>query len=279
MRAGERYVRRAAFHAVAGGVAALFTLPLVWVVVASLRPAGLPPPRTMVWLPEAVALANYRDIFTLLPMARYLGNSLLVAAMAVPLTVVIASSAGFAMARLPNPLRGWLVLLAVVLRLIPLTTLWLPRFLIFAELGLTDTLWALAAPAWMGTSPFYVLLFYWSFRRVPEETFDAARLDGAGVFATWARVALPLAGPTAGAVATFAFVHYWSDFINPLLYLRSDENYTLPVGLRALQQLDPTGLPLLLAGAVVMLLPVLALFLATQRLFWLVEEPRRPQGG
>jgi multiple sugar transport system permease protein len=92
---------------------------------------------------------------------------------------------------------------------------------------------------------------------------------------------MPLAGPTAGAVATFAFVHYWSDFINPLLYLRSDRNYTLPVGLRALQQLDPTGMPLLLAGAVVMLLPVLALFLATQHMFWLAEAPQRPniQGG
>ncbi|MBX0329065.1 carbohydrate ABC transporter permease [Oscillochloris sp. ZM17-4] len=272
-------LRRLSFHALAGGAAAIFTLPLLWAVVASLRPAGLPPPRTVAWLPDAVALSNYRDIFTLLPMARYLLNSLLVAAVAVPITVVVASWAGFAMALLPSPLRGWLVLLAVGLRLVPLTTLWLPRFLIFAKVGLTDTLWALVAPAWMGTSPFYVLLFYWSFRRLPSEVFDAARLDGAGALATWARVALPLAAPTAAAVSALSFVHYWSDFINPLLYLRSDRTYTLAVGLRALQQLDPTGMPLLLAGAVVMLLPVVALFLSLQRLFWLAEAPARAQGG
>ncbi len=269
-----RNIRQLAFHLLALSIMALFSLPLLLVLTASLRPVGLPPPRTLLWLPTAPALSNYQALFRMLPMARYLANSLLVAALAVPLTLLVASWAGLAMALLPKPWRGRLVLLAVGLRLIPLTALWLPRFLLLSRLGLSDSLWALIAPAWMGTSPFYVLLFYWNFRRIPPALFDAARLEGAGVLNLWAHVALPLSRPTTGAVAILAFVHYWSDFINPLLYLRSTSRYTLPVGLRMLQQLDPTNQPLLLAGAVLLVLPVLLLFLTMQRAFWLSESPR-----
>lgn len=252
----------------AGAVAAVFVVPLLWVVAASLRLPGLPPPRGIDWLPSPVAWWNYRELFVVLPMGGYLLNSLVVSSASVAITLLVASWAGFAMSRLPRRVRGWLVLLAVGLRLVPLTTLWLARFVIFTRLQLTDTLWVLIAPAWMGTSPFYVLLFYWSFRRLPADLFDAARLDGAGALGIWARVAMPLAAPTTAAVAVLAFVHYWSDFINPLLYLKSERNYTLAVGLRVLQQLDITNWPLLMAGAVVMMLPILAVFLLAQRAFF-----------
>jgi multiple sugar transport system permease protein len=265
------YLRRIAFHAVAGCIAALFVVPLFWAALASLRQPGLPPARGLD-LSGALAWENYQRIFTLLPLSSYLLNSLLVAGSSVLITLVTASWAGFAMARLPTPLRSRLVLFAVLLRLIPLPALWLARFVIFTRLQLTDTLWALIVPAWMGTSPFYVLLFYWSFRRVPSELFDAARLDGAGVLYTWASVGLPLVRPTAASVGVLCFIHYWSDFINPLIYLKSEANYTLPVGLRILQQLDITNWPLLMAGAVVLMAPILLIFLFAQRAFWIEER-------
>ena len=266
------HIRRVAFHALAGCIAALFVVPLIWAGLASLRQPGLPPPRGLGLPTTALAWQNYRQIFTLLPLGGYLLNSLLVASSAVLITLVTASWAGFAMARLPAPLRGRLVLFAVLLRLIPLPALWLARFVIFTRLQLTDTLWALIVPAWMGTSPFYVLLFYWSFRRIPSELFDAARLDGAGVLYTWASVGLPLVRPTAASVGVLCFIHYWSDFINPLIYLKSEANYTLPVGLRILQQLDVTNWPLLMAGAVVLMAPILLIFLFAQRAFWVEEQ-------
>jgi multiple sugar transport system permease protein len=124
----------------------------------------------------------------------------------------------------------------------------------------------------MGSSPFFVLLYFWTFRRLPPQLFEAARLDGAGPLRTWALVAVPLARPTTTSVAVLAFVLYWRDFVAPLLYLRSEGLYTLPVGLRVLQQLGKTDWPLLLAGSVVATAPIVAVFLLAQRAFWPVDR-------
>jgi multiple sugar transport system permease protein len=256
-----------AFHALACAAAALFVGPLLLVLAASLQPSGQAL-RAEAWLPQAPSWANYERIFEVAPLARYTVNSLLVAVVAVPATIVVASLAGFAMAQLPRRERYLLLALAIALRMVPVTALWLTRYVLFTQLRLIDTVWPLLAPVWMGSSPLFVLLFYWSFRRTPQALFEAARVDGLGAFGIWAHVALPLARPAIMAVAVLTFVQYWSDFINPLLYLKSDTRYTLAVGLRIMQQMDITGGPLLMAAAVVMTVPVLVVFLLAQRAFW-----------
>jgi multiple sugar transport system permease protein len=119
----------------------------------------------------------------------------------------------------------------------------------------------------MGTSPLFVLLFFWTFRRVPSEVFETARLDGAGAFTVWWRIGLPLAVPTIIAVAVLTFLFYWSDFISPLLYLKSQDLYTLPIGVRQLQQLDRSDWPLLMAASVLLAAPAVAVFVIAQRFF------------
>jgi multiple sugar transport system permease protein len=265
---GARAARGAAYHLSRLFVAALFVGPLILVLSASLRRPGLPPPRVLEWVPDPVTWSNYASIFKIVPLAMYIGNSLLVVAIAVPLTLVTASWAGFAMAQLTKAKRDRLVLLAVMLLMVPITALWLTRFLIFKHLGLIDTVWALVAPAVMGSSPLFVLLYYWTFRRLPREFIEAARLDGASLLHIWARIAMPMAWPTTVAVTVLSFALYWSDFISPLLYLKSEKLYTLPVGLQMLQQMDATNWPLLMAGAVIMTAPVLLLFFLIQRFFW-----------
>jgi multiple sugar transport system permease protein len=273
-RPAARRAALALWHLPRLAVAALFVVPLVWVVSASLRRPNMPPPRTIEWIPEPISWSNYVRIFDLFPLASYIGNSLLVATIAVPATIVTASWAGFAMAQLPQAGRRRLLVFAVMLLMVPSTALWLTRFVIFRYLGLIDTVWALIAPAVMGSSPLYVLLYYWTFRRVPAEVFPAARLDGAGLVETWARIAMPLARPTTVAVAVLSFAFYWSDFVSPLLYLKSESNYTLPVGLQILKQMDATNWPLLMVGAVIITTPVVVLFLLIQRHIWL--EGGRP---
>jgi multiple sugar transport system permease protein len=263
-----RWPRTLGFHALALAVAAVFLVPGAWVLAASLRQPGLPPPATIEWLPPSPAWSNYARLFEILPLGQYVANSLLVAGLAVPLTILVASWTAFAMAQLPARVRWALLALAVVVRMVPLTAVWLTRFLVLRELGLIDTTWALLAPVWMGSSPFFVLIFYWAFRRQPVALYEAARLEGLGVLRIWATVAMPLARPATAAVALLTFVQYWSDFMNPLLYLRSEERYTLAIGLRVLQQVDATNWPLLMAGAVVMMLPVLVLLVLVQRAFW-----------
>lgn len=261
-------IRSALIYLLAGGAALLFGLPLLWVVAFSLRAPGLPPPVAVEWLPRPIVWSNYARIFELAPLGRYLGNSLLLCALAVPLTLLTASWAGFAMAQLEERARRRLTLLAVLLLMIPAAALLLPRFLLFSRLGLIDTYWPLLAPAGMGATPFFALLFCWTFLRLPRELFEAARLDGAGPLRIWRSVAMPLARPTSACVAVLAWALFWGDFAGPLLYLKSDNRYTLPVGVQLLQQLDRTNWPLLMAAAVLLTAPVVALFLAVQRFFW-----------
>ena len=191
-------------HAVALLVTVLFVAPLVLMVSGSLREAGLPPPRVPELVPSPLAFENYSRAFELVDIPRYALNSLIVAAIAVPLSVLVASWAGFAMARLPRRQANALVAVSLIALMVPLTALLVPRFTLFRTLGLTDTYVPLVAPALLGMSPFYVLLYYWAFRRVPPELFDAARLEGLSAFAAWRRVAMPLVRPVTVAVAATA---------------------------------------------------------------------------
>ena len=237
-------------------LAALFLLPLLFMILAAFRPAGAPLTSSLWPIPPTVD--NFRKLFVVLPMGRYTLNSLFVVAAAVPLTVLTASWAGFAMARLPRPAQRRWVLLSFLVLMVPGVALWSSRFILYSRTGIGGTLGTLIVPAFMGTSPFFVLMFYRAFRRIPTAVYDSARLDGAGVLATWGRVALPMARPTAVAVAALAFILYWGDYISPLLYLGDAGRYTLPVGLQLLEQLGRSNYPLLLAGALwSILLPLL----------------------
>ncbi len=237
-------------------LAALFLLPLLFMILAAFRPAGSPLTSSLWPIPPTVD--NFRKLFVVLPMGRYTLNSLFVVAAAVPLTVLTASWAGFAMARLPRPAQRRWVLLSFLVLMVPGVALWSSRFILYSRTGIGGTLGTLIVPAFMGTSPFFVLMFYRAFRRIPTAVYDSARLDGAGVLATWGRVALPMARPTAVAVAALAFILYWGDYISPLLYLGDAGRYTLPVGLQLLEQLGRSNYPLLLAGALwSILLPLL----------------------
>ena len=267
VNSSRRIFHTIAFHAVSIFISALFILPLVWMASASLRQPGLPPPRTVEWWPEPFAWSNYTRIFEMLPMGRYVLNSLLVAGLAVPITLVTASLAGFAMSQVNRRWRENLLGLSVVLLVVPTVAVWVARFILFRTLGLFNSYAALLAPALMGSSPLFVLLFFWSFRRIPRELYDAARMDGAGPLEIWWRVALPLSGATVIVVGILTFLLYWGDFTTPLFYLKSQTLYTLPVGLRQLQELDRTNWPLLLSGAMVMTLPSVLLFGIVQRFF------------
>jgi multiple sugar transport system permease protein len=248
-------------------VALLFVVPLVVMVGGSLRPAGLPPPRGIDLFPWPPTLGNYGRAFELVDIPRYTLNSLFVAAVAVPLSVLVASWAGFAMVQLPRRAAGLLIGLSLVALMVPITALLVSRFAMFRTLGLTDTYWPLIAPSLMGTSPFYVLLFYWSFRRLPPELFEACRLEGLSAGATWRRMAMPLVRPVTVAVAVLAFVSTWSNFLDPLIYLYDERTFTVPLGLRALAQLHRQDFPILLAGATTATVPVILALLFAQRFF------------
>jgi multiple sugar transport system permease protein len=251
----------------AAAIALAFLLPLWFMVSGSLREPGTPPPRTPELVPTPLSTTSYERAFDLVDLARYTVNSLVVATLTVPLAVLVASWAGFALLLVGGRTRSVLIGLSFAALMVPLTALLVPRFVLFRWLDLTDTWVPLVAPALLGLSPFYVLLYYWSFRRLPLELFEAARLEGMRPFSMWRRLAMPLVRPVTVAIALLAFIATWGNFLDPLIYLFDPDLYTLPLGLRSLESLDRTNYPVLLAGAVVATAPVVVAFAIAQRYF------------
>lgn len=263
------YVRRAGAARSFGAalVTALFLAPVVLLVSGSLRQPGLPPPPRPELVPDPVSPGNYERAIEFGGLVRATVNSVVVVAVAVPLSVLVAALAGFALTQVRARTRRWLVTASLVAVMVPVTALWVTRFAIFRTLGLTDTLVPLIAPALLGTSPFYVLVFALAFAQLPPELVEAAKAEGASPWQAWRRVAMPLVRPVTAAVAALSFIVTWSNFLDPLVYVSSRDLFTLPLALRSLSLLDISDHPLFLAGAVLATVPVLAVLSIAQRGF------------
>jgi len=252
----------------------LFALPLLLMVSGSLRPVGTAAPPTPDLLPSPASVDSYRVAVELGGLGRAALVSLAVAALAVPLSVLVASWAGFAMTQVSRRWAQALAAASVVALMVPVTALLVPRFVLYRMLGLTDTLVPLVLPALLATSPFYVLVYYLAFRAVPGDLFDAARLADLSPLRTWWRVAMPLVRPVSAAVAALVFVLTWSSFVEPLVYVYDRDLFTVSLALRSLSTLDRSDYSVFLAGAVLASIPALVLFAVAQR--WFLQVDRRP---
>ena len=242
--------------ALPAAVLLLFLAPLALVFLGSLRPTGTPPPTGIELVPERASFANYTALFASPEVVRQLANSLLVGAVAVPLAVLVASWAGFAIARLPRGAAALLIVVTVIAATLPPTSLFVGRLVLFRIAGITDTPFPLILPAFLGISPLLVLLFAWSYHTIPRATYDLARESGLGPLRTWWRVAMPLRVDVAVAAAAISFIVSWGNLLDPLFYVYDERWYTFPLGLASLTELPPTDQGLMLAAAVLAIVPV-----------------------
>lgn len=249
-------------------VTALCLTPPAVLLAGALHAPGAPLPRDLgLLVPWPPSLAGLERALELVPLGRQLANSALVVVVAVPLSVVVASMAGFGLVLLDARSRRWAVGLVLVLLVVPASAVWVPRFVLLSRLGLSDTLVPLMLPALMATTPFAVLLCFWASRRIPRELLEAARLEGSGPPATWWRVVVPMTRPTLAAVAAIVFVAHWGNFVDALLYLYSPDRQTLPLGMAQLRLLGPLDQATVLAGALVVTAPAVVAFAVVQRRF------------
>jgi multiple sugar transport system permease protein len=253
-------------------VLAVFLAPSMLTFLGSLRPTGTSPPTTIDLVPARADLSNYGELLGDRSIRRQMLNSLLVAAISVPAGTLIASWAGFAIARLPRRAAVFLVVLTLVAAMVPLTALFVGRLVLFRLSGLTDTPVPLMAPALIGVSPLLVLLFAWSYFTIPRDTYDLAREAGLGPLRTWWYVAVPLTVDIAGVAVAVAFLLSWGNLLDPLLYVYDERWFTLPLGLAALAELPLTDQGLMLAAAVFAIAPVLVTAFVAQRF---VSDRRR----
>ncbi|MDF1605652.1 carbohydrate ABC transporter permease [Nocardioides sp. YIM 152315] len=242
----------------------LVVLPFAWMLVSSFKPEAevraVPP----TWWPQTVTAENYDTLFTRLDFPTYFLNSAIVALAVTAGNVVFCSMLGYALAKLEFP--GKRVLFVVVLGtlMVPGVVTFVPLFVLTTNLNLTNTLPGMILPFLAG--PFGVFLIRQYVLGLPDELIQAARVDGAGELTIFARVIMPLCGPALATLAVLTFLTSWNNFLWPLVVATSEDKYTLPVALAlyAVGQ-NATQYGLLLAGSVVVVLPVLVVFLLLQR--------------
>jgi multiple sugar transport system permease protein len=246
-------------------LAVAFAVPLIVMVVGSLRRPGQPPRRRLDVVPQEFSVESYRRAFDLVDLSRQLVNSLVASALAAAIAVVTSSLAGLAIARTERRVSNTLTGLAVVGLVVPPSAVVVGRLVIYRQLGVVDTLVPLVAPALYGVTSFAVLMFAFAFRRVPSELFEVAEVEGLGPLDVWGRVALPAARSMVIAVAMLVFAVTWGDFLTPLTAITSESRFTLPLGLRQLQYVGRQDVPVLLAACAVATAPVVVLFALLQR--------------
>lgn len=248
-------------------LAVVFGLPFVWMVSTSLKlPAQVfaMPPQLV---PAPVAWGNYASALTTFPFLRYLWNTIVVVAGVLAGTLLTSSLCAYGFARVRWPGRdAWFFVLLSTLML-PGTVTLIPTFLVFRALHWVNTFLPLIVPSFFGGGAFNIFLLRQYMLTLPAELDDAARIDGCSELGIYWRVVLPLTGPALAAVATFSFVYAWNEFLTPLIYLNDASKYTLAIGLSIFQGQHGADWSLLMAAAVVMTAPTVALFFAAQRYF------------
>jgi len=252
-----------AIHVVLIVAAILTVLPLVWMVSASLMPTGqaiTDPPHLF---PTQITFEHYRELFTRLNLGRSFFNTLLIALSVTVLSLFFNSMAGYAFAKLR--FRGRERIFAVLLAAlaIPVQVAMLPLFLMLKSMHMVNTYWGVIIPGM--ASIFGIFLVRQFMLTLPDELLDAARIDGAGEFRIYWSVIMPLARPILVTLAIFTFMGSWNDFMWPLIVLSDDSRYTLPVAMANLVGEHAQDVELMMASAVLTVLPVLVLFLALQR--------------
>ncbi|WP_326543746.1 carbohydrate ABC transporter permease [Pseudorhodoferax sp.] len=267
MQAGQSLLTREGV-AVNGLLAliALFALsPLVWMLSVSFMASGeastIPPPL----LPAQPTLQNYRELFAVAGLWRYIGNSALLATLCTLLSLAFNSAAGYAFAKLEFAGKERIFQLLVSSLVIPGQVAMLPLFLLLKNLGLVNTYLGVLIPGM--ASIFGIFLIRRHAETIPDELLQAARVDGAGEFYIFWHIVLPLLRPALATLAVITFLGSWNDFMWPLIVLTGNELHTLPLALASLSREYVQDSELMMAGAVVTVLPVLLLFLFTQRFY------------
>jgi multiple sugar transport system permease protein len=270
---------RILLHAVLVALSLAMVAPFVWMVLTSLKSHAevMSYPPTI--LPSVWQWVNYPDALGFAPFGTYFRNSMVIAVSHTAINVALAAMAGYALARLPFRGRTPALVFVLAAMMIPTFTKIVPQYLLAKTMpffggndflgrggsGWLDSWWALIVPG--AVTPLAIFLFRQFYLSLPRELEEAARLDGLGEFGIFARVMTPLMKPAIATVALITFENSWNNFVWPLIVTRTDQLRVIQVGLAAFQQTERTLWEYLMAGTVLATVPMIVLFLFTQRYF------------
>lgn len=243
----------------------IIALPLVWMFLGSLKTSGEVISNEIVWLPRTPSLDAYQQASDKVNFPRLFLNSTIVTVVGAGVKVLLAVTTAYGLVFVRFPFKKIIFMGILVALMVPSQVSLLPNYLLIAGMGGANTYWGIILPG-LGTA-FGTFLLRQHFLSLPGEILEAAAIDGAGHFRRLWSIVVPISTPTIATVALVTVVNEWNDYLWPLIITSNDEMMTLPVGLTLLKNLegDPSSYPILMAGAVVVILPVLVVFMFLQR--------------
>jgi multiple sugar transport system permease protein len=247
-------------------LSAVFIIPFAWLVSTSFKPESqifmFPP----VWIPRPPIVTHYIDGVQFLPFATYLKNTVFIALVSVFGTLLSCSLVAYGLSRIEWKGRNVVFVVLLATLMIPFQVTMIPLFIIMKNLRVLDTFVPLYLTNFMAPA-FFVFMLRQFFMAIPKDLTDAARIDGASEFGCYWRIVMPLAKPALATVALFTFIGAWGDFLRPLIYLSSEDKYTLAIGLARFRDQYGSFWGQMMAVATLMTVPIIALFFFTQRTF------------
>jgi multiple sugar transport system permease protein len=245
----------------------LFLTPFVWMVSTSLKTNEQVvewPPR---WIPNPAQPANYSNVFETVPLLTYAKNTLIVTLLSVLGAVVSNALIAYGFARIQWPGREVLFIITLGTLMLPFQVTMIPLFIMFSKIGWMNTFLPLIVPAFLGNA-FYIFLLRQVYLGISESYSEAARIEGASDLQILWYVIVPLARPALLSIALFQYLASWNDFLGPLLYLNDESKFTLALGLANMQSaLGLSDFGMIMAAATMILIPVIGVFMFTQRYF------------
>ena len=245
-------------------LAIFFIFPLYWIVTGSVKDRIAVNANPPVWFPTQPTLDNSQRLFDN-PALLWLGNTVLMAVAAMVLTCITAAMAGYVLAKKRFPGRALIFSIMICAMALPKQVILIPLLKEMSFLNLHDSLWAVILPTvgW----PFGIFLMKQFSETIPGEMIEAARIDGAGEIRTFVSVVLPMVTPGIGALAIFTFINSWNDYFLQLIMLNSTKSLTISLGIAKIQAEMSNDYGLIMAGAALAAIPIIAVFLAFQKYF------------
>lgn len=244
----------------------IMLLPFIWMVSTSFKEPGTEFAYPPEFIPRSLFYQNYVEVWNRLPFGLFILNSFKISLLIVLGRIITASLAGYAFAKLDFPLKNFLFSLVLATMMIPFAVTMIPMYILIRKIGWINNHLALIVPGSLfhAYSIFFLSQF---FKTIPKDYEDAARIDGENTIGILLRIVFPLSKPAITTISVLSFMWSWNDFLGPIIFLNSQEKYTIQIGVALFQGIEVTNWTRLMAASCISVIPVLLLFFLTQRYF------------
>lgn len=261
----KRRLSTAGYYIIGILIAVISLIPFAWMISTSLKARGALMSIPVEWIPKEPTLAAYEKVLTKFPFLKTVANSLFISVSYTIITLISASMAAFAFAKVRFPRADLLLKVFLATMMIPTQVTIIPLFVVMNKLGLINTYGSVLLPSIF--RPFAVFLLVQQMRTIPNDYLDAASIDGASTFTVYRKVALPLCAPTLATLSITTFMESWNDYLWPLLMLTDKSKMTLPIALSTLNGAYATEYNVLMAGSLISMVPIILIYIFAQKYF------------